>query len=161
MSKSLDYCVKRASNKSLSSLSDRNWNNAVEWYKIEEIFDIYLGGLRQYDLRGRDNTGNDIHFNVELSFDSNADFDYFTAETCVHDGTLIFIHQLVERCVAKVCQVSTFNINVGQPMDGDKIKYTIGNLIVLNECGEKFAPNNKPWMCERATVLLPLKMEIG
>ena len=39
MSKSLDYCVKRASDKSLSSLSDRNWNNAVEWHKTEEIFD--------------------------------------------------------------------------------------------------------------------------
>lgn len=160
MSKSLDFCKKVASDTSRSSYVDRDWNKAVEDIETESIFDELLHGFRNFYIDGTDNEENKIHIDVEIVFNKDADFDYFTSESCIHDGTLVFIKEIMNKCVKKVCGVETYNKNVGQPQMGDTVKYIIGNFIILNEYDEHFAPLNKPWMTERTTVLLPIKMEI-
>lgn len=166
MSKSIDFCKSVASDPLRSAFADRDWNNAVEDIETEAVFDEFLRGIRSFHIRGKTDDGDDISFNVCLSFDSNADFDYFTSDSCIHDGTLAFIRGSMDKIVRNVCFARTYNKNVGEPKSGDNIKYVIGNFVVLNEDGDQFVstdkfqfvPTDKLSMSERTTVLLPLKM---
>ena len=38
------------------------------------------------------------------------------------------------------------------------VEYIVGNFVVLIEYDGDFVPADKPWMRERTTVLLPIKM---
>lgn len=87
MSKSFDFCKATAQNTYRSSYADRSWDNAVEDYETEAIFDKYLHGARNFFFEGEVDDETEICFNVSISFDCNADFDYFTSESCVHEGT--------------------------------------------------------------------------
>ena len=158
MSKSLDFCRARASNPSLSFYADRDWNKAIEDMETEAIFDEFLHGARNFHLEGRVDGDIEISFDVSISFDSNADFDYFTSDSCVHDGTLLFVRDVMDRCVRKVCNAKTYNKSIGEPESGDSIQFIVGNFVVLNEYDGDFVPVNKPWLRERTTVLLPIKM---
>lgn len=161
MSKSFDFCKAAAQNTYRSSYADRSWDNAVEDYETEAVFDEFLRGIRSFHIKGKTDQGDEISFEVSLSFDPNADFDYFTSDSCIHDGTLTFIRGAMDKCVRNVCFARTYNKNVGEPKSGDSIKYVIGNFVVLNEYDGQFVPIDKPFMRERTTVLLPLKMMKG
>lgn len=161
MSKSFDFCKATAQNTYCSSYADRSWDNAVEDYETETIFDKYLHGARSFFFEGKVDDETEICFNVSISFDCNADFDYFTSESCVHDGTLYFIRETIDKCVRKVCLAQTYNKNIRAPESGDSIQYIVGNFVVLTEYDGDFVPADKPWMRERTTVLLPLKMMKG
>lgn len=161
MSKSFAFCKAAAQNTDRSSYADRSWDNATEVYETEAIFDEYLHGARHFSLKGKVDGETEICFNVSISFDDNADFDYFTSESCVHDGTLYFIREAMDRCVRRVCLAQTYNKNTGAPEHGDNIRYVVGNFIILTEYDGDFVPADKPWMRERTTVLLPLKMMKG
>lgn len=161
MSKSLDFCKATAQNAYRSSYADRSWDNAAEDYETEAIFDEFIRGARSFYITGKLDDGTDIRIDISISFDSNADFDYFTSESCIHDGTLYFIRETMDRCVRKVCLAQTYNKNTGAPESGDSIQYIVGNFVVLTEYDGDFVPADKPWMRERTTVLLPLKMMKG
>ena len=156
MSKSFDFCKATAQNAYRSSYADRSWDNAVEVYETEAIFDKYLHGARNFFFEGKVDDETEICFDVSISFDGNADFDYFTSESCIHDGTLYFIIKTMDECVRKVCLAHT-----GAPESGDSIQYIVGNFVILTEYDGDFVPADKPWMRERTTVLLPLKMMKG
>ena len=156
MSKSFDFCKATAQNAYRSSYADRSWDNAVEVYETEAIFDKYLHGARNFFFEGKVDDETEICFDVSISFDGNADFDYFTSESCIHDGTLYFIIKTMDECVRKVCLAQT-----GAPESGDSIQYIVGNFVILTEYDGDFVPADKPWMRERTTVLLPLKMMKG
>lgn len=158
MSKSLEFCKVVAANKSRSSYSDRDWDRAVEEVETEAIFDEFLHGARNFRLEGKTDGENEISFNVSISFDDDADFDYFTSDSCIHDGTLLFIRDTMNRCVRKVCLAQTYNRSIGEPKSDDSIKFIVGNFVILNEYDGDFVPVDKPWLGERTTVLLPLKM---
>ncbi len=158
MSTSLDFCKLVAQDASRSIYADRSWKNALEYIKTETIFDELLQGNRELQVDGTTDEGKKCCFKVSLSSDANADFDYFTSDSCVHDGTLYFIREAMNRCVQRVCFAQTYNKNVGEPQNGDSIKYVIGNFVILNEYDGDFVPADKPWMRERTTVLLPIKM---
>ncbi len=158
MSKSFDFCKAVAQDASRSNFADRNWDNAAEDYETEAIFDEFLHGARNFYLEGKIDDEVEICFDIGISFDGNADFDFFTSESCVHDGTLYFIRETMNKCVRKVCMAQTYNKNIGAPEHGDNIQYIVGNFVVLTEYDGNFVPSDKPWMRERTTVLLPLKM---
>lgn len=161
MSKSLDFCKAVAQDVSRSRYTDRDWNNAIEFPETEELFDKYLHGGRNFSIDGEAEDGADIHFDASLSFNSNADFDYFASESRIHDGTLFFIGKVMDMLVRRVCLAQTYNKNIGAPEHGDHIRYTVGNFIILTECDGDFVPTDKPFLRERTTVLLPLKMTKG
>lgn len=159
MSGSFDFCKTVARDASRSSYADRSWSNAVEDYETEAIFDEFLHGIRNFSLDGKADDGTDVCLDVGISFNSSADFNYFTSESCIHDGTLLFVREMMDRCVQKVCLASTYNKNVGEPENGDSIRYVVGNFIVLTEYDGDFVPAERPWLRERTTVLLPLQMK--
>lgn len=159
MSKSLEFCRTVASDVSRSSFADRDWSKAVET-EAESIFDEFLYGVRRFSVDGANDMGDEIKLNVKLSFENDADFEYFTSSSCIHDGTLLFIKEMIDECVRKVCGVRTYNKNIGEPKSGATVRYIVGNFVVLNEYDGDFVSHEKPWIRERTTVLLPLKMEI-
>lgn len=161
MSKSFDFCKATAQNTYRSSHADRSWDNAVEDYETEAIFDKYLHGARNFFFEGEVDDETEICFDVSISFDDNADFEYFISESCVHDDTLYFIRETMDKCIRKVCLAQTYNKNTGAPEFGDSIQYIVGDFVVLTEYDGDFVPADKPWMKERTTVLLSLKMMKG
>ncbi len=161
MSKSYDFCKTIAQDTSRSSYATRSWDKALEVTETEAIFDELLDGSREFGVTGVDNNGDMVRLNVSISFDANADFDYFTSDSCVYDGTLYFVREAMNRCAQKVCCAQTYYKNIGEPKSGDSLKYVVGNFVVLAEHDGEFVPADKPWMSERATVLLPIKMMKG
>lgn len=161
MSKSLIFCKETVSNPSRSKLTDRDWDKAVEHMETETFFDSLTDSHRSYRISGTDENGEQIELDIELEFNPDADFDYFTYDYCHHDGTLIFIKMTMTECAQRVITGQTYYKNGRKPKSGDTIKYTIGNFVFLNEYGKQFSTEEKPWMLSRTTVLLPLKVEIN
>lgn len=99
-----------------------------------------------------------IHLDVDLLFDDDADFDYLTSSSCIHDGTLLFVEEAMNECIRNICIGHDYNRDIGEARSSDRIKYVIGNFVILNEYDGAFVPRNKPWMRERTTVLLPFEL---
>ena len=162
MSRSFDFVKARAGDPSVSGLADRDFSHASE-VDAAPIFYAVLNLPRQYDLTGRDINGDKVLFHVELVVDPDADCEFYTHESSTHDGTLVFIHELINQCARKIASLGTWDKRVDQPKYGDTVRVTTGNFLVLNEyadSGKAFGDNIKPWMCMRTTVCLPLKTEI-
>ena len=161
MSKSLEFCQTTARDPSRSTFADRNWENAREITETEAIFDQLLGGARNLTLRkdGGEKIGES--FNINIEFDPDADFDYFTSDVVTHDGTLLFYLSAMHNCIQNVFTGSTYNKNIGKTEWGDNITYVVGNFVILSEIDSSFAPVDRPNIRERTTVLLPLKMMKG
>lgn len=101
---------------------------------------------------------------VDVIYDENADFEYFTTERCTCDGTFIFMGELIEDVFLKVINIQTTN-NEKVP-DGFiknifdyEIVYTVGNFVLCYEDGD-FGTEEKPWLYSRFTVMLPIKFDI-
>ena len=159
MSKSLEFCKEIASNPKRSSYSDRDWSKAIESMDTEAYFDKTLNGQRQVTVSGRDYKNNDFELQVKFCFDKDANFDYFTSESIIHDGTLLFVQDTINACMERVLLGLTYNKEMQPPHDGDTIEYTVGNFVILNEYNNKSFSKSEPHLCSRTTVLLPLKYE--
>lgn len=155
MSKSLDFCKWVA--KERSNYGDRDFSQATE-YSAKEIFHQYMNGETEIKLTGKDDDG-EFSIDITVEFNPDADFHYCTSASSCHDGSLLFLSQCIEKCVYNVIGLRTYDKTVGEPQSGDHIKYTVGNFVVINEYDtEKFATEEKPWLMERTTVMLPLVM---
>ena len=152
MSKSLDFCIKRASDKTVSGYAGLDWTMAKE-QQSEVIFRKYIGQAEKIVLTDKD--GRELTAIIE--FNPEDDFDYFTSKQIVHDGTLLFVLECFEGIVEKIVKAETYYTPKGAHDFGDTVKYTIGNFVWLEECGDNFG--EKKWMNSRTTVLLPLKYE--
>lgn len=156
MSQSLDFCKWVA--KERSHYGDRDFSKAYE-QDAQSVFEQYTHGMTKYQLSGTKDDGTSVAIIVELDFNPNADFEYCTSASSCHDGSLLFLAQNLEECSMNVIQMRTYNKNVGEPQNGDHIKYTIGNFVVVVERDtERFRTDEKPWLTERTTVMLPLVM---
>lgn len=157
-SKSLTWCRQRAKNPLTSGYADRNWDDAVE-LSAEEMFDrLGCNGKRHFECGYKADDGSSVTYSVDIEFDQNADFEYFTSASCAHDGTALFDIDLLADRISAVCSGSTFNKDVGEPINGDKIHYIVGNFVTLTEYDGDWIPEDKKWMRTRTTILLPLKM---
>lgn len=163
MSKSFDFCVNRASDPNVSNYADRDWSKANS-INIENYFMLLVEeyGPCQAKLTGKN--GERITAKVQIKYDPEAEFSYFTSCSCIHDGTLLFEMQTLERCLTNVISGITYDLRLSwPPEDGDTIHYTVGDAVMLNEFdadGSRFTPPEKPFMRSRTTALLPISMWI-
>ena len=157
MSYSLEFCKQRASNPNISSYSDRDWDGAVE-HNITTLLDNILHGTRKYKLTGHLNDGSEVSYNVNITVDPNGDFDYFTSDSFISDGTLLFWEECVDGLLRKVLSLGTYNKKLGTPPNGCTVNWIIGNVVSCFEYEGDWVPADKKWMCERTTILLPLKV---
>lgn len=101
---------------------------------------------------------------ANISYNENADFEYFTMEQCICDGTLLFIDELLQKVFLKVMYIQTVN-SEKIPDDFNKnpfdyeLSYTVGNFVICDEYGD-FGAKEKPWLHSRFTVMLPIKLDI-
>lgn len=102
--------------------------------------------------------------NIEVQYNPDADFDYFTTESCICDGTLMFYFDLCREILEKLFFGNTqykpkLPENYEKDMDKYIIKYVVGDFVFSDEFGEEFATEDKPWMLSRFSVMLPIKID--
>lgn len=156
MSKSLDFCKTRALNPETSHWSDRNWNEAQE-LDISPFIDNILGDIRRYKICGKLDDETEVQYSVMLTINPDGEFDYFTSDSFLSDGTLLFERESIDKLINKVLTLQTHNIKLGMPTNGCEIHWTIGNFIILHEYDGDWVPEDRQWMRSRTSILLPLK----
>ena len=124
----------------------------------KKAYEYTLSGVTMEDT----NLKGDIEICVQ--YDPDAEFDYFTMERCRCDGTLLFFTDLIAKVINNVLLFQTYN-KAKVPSDyGNnpfvyKLKYVIGNPVIAIEHGKEFATDEKPWMMDRFSVMLPIRMD--
>lgn len=103
----------------------------------------------------------------EIIYDPDAEFNYFSMERSTHDGTFFFIGETINNLLMKVFRCGTYNKAVlDEVPDSDEyfnthhFKYTIGDIVLGTEYDGDFVPEDKKWMRERTTAMLPIKFEV-
>lgn len=155
MGKSLDYIKYRVINQKKTNL-DIAFDNAFE---ISPKQFIKFDENNQLSLNYKnDDTNMSCDISVKVTYDPDADFKYFTTSYSRHDGTMLFVYENIENCLKKILSLQTYDKSVGLPNDVNNYDYfyTIGDIVVANEYGEQFATNEKPWMRQRTTVMIPI-----
>lgn len=154
MSRSLEYIKNRLSSDG-TTFSDRDMNKAIECM-LDQFVKLSNGEIMKVPCRTNDGK----RFTVNLIYNPDADFEYFTSSVSIHDGTMLFVYGTIEDCINKILNLETYDSRKKSPeeieLNGCEITYTIGNIILINECDDKFAPEDKKWMRERTTVMIPL-----
>lgn len=101
---------------------------------------------------------------VSVKHNPNAQFDYFSTERCICDGTLLFAVELCKKIFNKIltgqsCYTPKMPKDAGEKPYNYDISFEIGNFVFTEEYGEQFATEDKPWMKSRFTVMLPIKCD--
>ena len=167
MGKSLNFVKQRIATGECNGMENNKYDTMFECNFLEIIENTYGSFL------WKGNTCNFVMDNLEgsteitIKYDPDADFEYFTMERCINDGTLYFFEDLFFKVINKLYGVQddrTYNIKKA-PSDflpnpfNYYIKYTVGNFVCSTENFCDFSIGSEPWMRSRFTVMLPIKME--
>lgn len=171
MSKSFEWTLERANDPAISKLAGLDVSSAYEleseatfrhaFYMFREC--VYPEFFKGSSIDSYWITNGEHDYSVRVSFDENADFDYFTFDREVGVGTSAFVQWLLEEIALKVIGLRTAHqpkIEKGLSTFKD-IFWTVGNFVVVPEYDKALATKEKPWLRERVTVLLPLKMDVA
>jgi hypothetical protein len=101
--------------------------------------------------------------NFEIIYDPDCEFEYFTMETCISDGTLYFGYNLMTEILEKIFRLKTVNkeklpVDIQENLYDYDIRYTVGNFVFGDEHGD-FGTDEKPWLHSKFTMMLPIKCE--
>lgn len=103
---------------------------------------------------------------ISVKYNPNAQFDYFSTESCRCDGTLLFAIEMCKKIFNKILVGQSCYIPK-KPKDIEKNPYNydvyfeVGNFVFAEEYGEQFTTKEKPWMKSRFTVMLPIKCDFA
>lgn len=164
MSKSLEFIKNRIKSDNVYGFENTHFESLTEHDSkdVFKNFNMFTDDQPEskliYILKSDDKS----YLAINIIHNPDADFEYFTMESCYCDGTLIFIQDLMKKCVEKIIRLQTCNKEKRIPSDlsGHKITYTVGDFVVGTEYGEQFATKEKPWMTEKFTVMLPIKFDV-
>ena len=155
MGKSLDYIKYRVLEQKNTNL-DIAFDNAFEvspkqFLKFDENNQLSL-------VWKNDDADPKLDISVKVTYDPDAEFKYFTTSSSRHDGTMLFVYENIEACLKKILSLQTYDASVGMPKDANNCNYfyTIGDIVVVNEYGRRFATDEKPWMQQKTTVMIPI-----
>lgn len=152
-SKSLEYIKQRISSGNVIDMDKEEFQN-MRPVAFNEVFKITK---KQPICINKDN-----QVCATLTYDPDADFNYFTLETCYCDGTLMFMFDLASRIINKIVNLQTCYSPIVEEfgeIDINKhiIHYTVGEFVINSYYTEY---PDKPWMRDKFTVILPVKFEI-
>lgn len=169
MGNSLDFIKDRIANKEVCSFNEKDYETAFEYDFGDfikncspEIQGCYSNNCLSTTFGGNYN-GVSGNLKNNIAYIPDAEFEYFTMESCRCDGTLIFMQELMGTILTKLLGVKTYN-NETIPDDvysniwAYDINYTVGNFVLNEEFGD-FGTDDKPWMQSRFTAMLPIKCE--
>ena len=153
---SLEFCKKRIKEQEHSAYKDRNFSLAEEC--DEGTFELLRAAVRFNSMTNLVANWNDsIHYSIE--YNPQSQFDYFASESIISDGAIYFRTKAIMDVIDRVAQCQTYYIPKGAPTDGDFIKYTVGNVVFIEEYGD-YGQEGKRWLNTRITVMLPIKYEV-
>ena len=166
--KSLDFVLDRIKSGHCNEMKNNHYSsmNEIAFMDVVKQFNILFKDNKSSITLEAERTDLNTKGKIEVSIehDSNADFEYFTMERLCCDGTLSFYIDLCESALQEIFQAQTFN-KEKLPCDYNDnpfaydLKYVVGNFVFLDEYGDEFASEDKPWMKSRFTVCLPIKMD--
>lgn len=170
MSKSFDWAIARARSQHAPMLNDRKWEDAKELdakYMFNSTFaqqfniaEVVCEDIE--DAHFRIISGDNKEFFVHIKLDPNSNYKYFTSETQLNDGTLSFCCDAIRSLATKVvCLGTADNDLIKDGINFTNVNWTVGNFVVLNEFVPELAPKEKPYLQNRLTVLLPLRMDVS
>lgn len=162
MGKSLEFVKERIISGQCNGMENNKYESMIE-QDIRELFNVVdytKDGTILADVPYL--KGDKTYFNVIIKRDPDSDFEYFTMQRCNCDGTFVFFQNLMGECIDKMIHLKTCNINKEIPKDltGYSIVYTVGDFVLAEEFGDKFATKEKPWMQSRFTAMLPIKFDV-
>ena len=163
MGKSLEFIKEIIKSGRCNGMEGNKYKSMIE-YDTRELFkntyyskenDLILANIPYHK-------DNKPCFNVIIKYNFDADFEYFTIQRCVCDGSFAFFQDVMSDCINKLIHLKTCNVNKNIPKDltGYSIVYTIGDFVLAEEFSDEFATNEKPWMNSRFTAMLPIRFEV-
>lgn len=155
MSYSLEFVKQIAKNPRRSDFWNRDWDNANE-YDSSTLFHKDEISLKHITTK---TDGSLSNCDIKIKVDKDGDFQYCVSASCLSDGTLLHLLTLLDNIYRKIIYGQSFYAPLGVPENLSLISYTVGNYVVLTEYNKKFAPESKPWLTERITIMLPVKVE--
>ncbi len=163
MGKSLDFVKERITSGFCNGMENNTYKfmieqNTLDIFKKFEFFeDSETSRTFKVGLKNSKSL-----FTVIIKYDPNADFEYFTMQRCICDGTFVFFQGLMAECLNKMIHLKTCNVNKTIPKDlsAYSIIYTVGDYVLAEEFGKEFSTEDKPWMRCRFTAMLPIKFDV-
>lgn len=161
MSKSIDFCKQRAKESDFDFLPGTQFNEVNSLDILETMFNDNAKEI--ISLITKD--GLELPNNITVIYDPDADFDYFTNARCRNDGTLLFALENMQEVLIKVIGAATcYRLKMPKDILYSTSKYhctyTIGNIVTATEHSKEFSTEEKPWMTQRDTAMLPIKFDM-
>ena len=167
MGKSLEFIKERIQSGGTNGMENNKYNKLTEeqtpFEILEESLKLAITGSILCSQTFEYNILNKGTFKVKIIYNPNAEYDYFTMQCCLSDGTYAHLYELMEICVENIINLKTYFKNVTLPkgLSGHTLIYTIGNFVLTSETDkEKFKTEDKPWLDCRFTAMLTIKFEI-
>ena len=158
MGKSLEYIKKRIEEGNCRDMS------------MEEFKDMYEIPFKSYFLEGRGDymiiaiRKDSDEVLADLTYEPDAEFNCFITEACVCDGTLMFMNELVTRILQKIEQLKVCYGPAIAEITADNandynLHYYVGDFVANSHIVDP-PDKDKLWMCDKFTVMLPVKFTI-
>lgn len=163
MCKSLDFVKERITSGFCNGMENNTYKTMIEQNTLDifKKFEFFKDGetSRTFEVSIKNIKS---LFTVNIKYNPNADFEYFTMQRCICDGTFVFFQDLMAECLNKMIHLKTCNVNKEIPKDltGYSIVYTVGDYVLAEEFGKEFSTEDKPWMQCRFTAMLPIKFDV-
>lgn len=133
-------------------------------FKLNKEIMRFDDGILRYSHELKDCEKRIGLINAQIVHDEDEDFQYFVAEEYICDGTMSFRFLLYEEILDRLYYLKTF-FKKSAPKDLEEnpwkydIKYTVGNFVLCSKYSDEFSTEEKPWLKERVTVMLPVRSE--
>lgn len=163
MGKSLEFVKERIALSQCNGMENNKYESMIEWDARELFKNTHYSKDNELILANVSfHKDNKPYFNVIIKYNPDADFEYFTMQRCVCDGSFVFFQDVMRDCINKLIHLKTCNVNKNIPKDltGYSIVYTIGDFVLAEEFSDGFTTNEKPWMNSRFTAMIPIKFEV-
>lgn len=156
MNRSIDYIKKRIADGNCNGMTTEEFSN-MAWVSSEFIIKSDTG----IDIIA---TTKDDDVVADLRYNPDAEFNYFTTETCTCDGTLLFMRELMDKIAHKIKSLNAYYAPMLKDIPEDKLdeykmSYEIGDFVTNSYIIEP-PDKSKPWLCDKFTVMLPIRFTI-
>ena len=154
MNKSLEYIKNRIKTGYVNNMTEEEFSNM----QVVKFTDV-CAKFNHHNILENKETG-EVY--IDMKYDPDAKFDYFTLETCYCDGTFMFMGELIDKIINKICSLQTYySPAIEEEIDLSKyhVHYIVGDF-VANTYYIESPDLEKPWMKDKFTVMLPIKFEV-